>query len=97
MRYFVVGATNVTNEETLAFLDGLRESVGWWHWLPEMWLLVTPKDYTASKLRDLMHEKAPKAHIVVLEVDPVTWSTHGPQREGASISEWINKNWKKEP
>lgn len=82
----------------------IKESVGkgWWHWLPDTWLITTEDDdLTAKGIRDGVKRLAPRARCLVLELredGTETWSGYNgkfyPSGSSRSMFDWIKSSWK---
>jgi len=90
-RYFTVATDGLTDEQNRALAEAWKP-YGWWHWLPNFWLI---KDSTgvlsAHVLRDEILRVAPTTTAMVLEVEPKDWGGMfpevGPQRD------WLRDHW----
>ena len=84
-------------ENTKGIRDLLNEeNVGWWHWIDGMWLMVSHNpNISVSSIRDKVRKIASGANILVVEIEPKTWSGFGPKSETRNMFRWIHQNWKK--
>jgi len=102
MKRFVILLNHVTEAQNAEFKKFVTESsLGYWHWLPNNWLLFTRQDnpaISAAALRDKVGEYYPGVRCLVLELnkDGDTWAGHGPNRKERNMFTWIHKNWKRE-
>lgn len=97
-RRFVVGIDGETPEDAAKIREYVREKkMGWHHWFPNLWLLTTRnKSITAADIRKLVRSSTEDKHVIVLEVDAVTWATFGPNSQeegGKNLSRWIRETW----
>lgn len=89
---FVVLTGNTTPYEDLAISGFVKNRFGWWHWLPNSWLIVDPHGkLTAQSLRSDLHEIAPNAQVIVLEFTPTgdTWAGQAPP----NWFDWFRETW----
>jgi hypothetical protein len=98
MKRFMVATDDLTSEQSLKFIDFLKESeTGWWHYLKNFWLLDTDdEDLTADLIRDkLVDEIAPKTNCLVIEVTGDTyWAGFGPSGDKRNMFKWFEGHWK---
>jgi hypothetical protein len=70
-------------------------SVGWWHWLQHLWLVVDPEGRDAAwwrnHLRDQLQVAAPRVLIFVSDADTGYWAIRGPKRSFV----WLQETWEK--
>jgi hypothetical protein len=89
MSRFIVGTDRTTPEQDQAFYTLLRSrwpSMGWWHNLPETWLLIDPTNtLTVEILRDAAFEAFPGRCLIVIQV--------GPDSEWAGMKRGDNFDW----
>lgn len=94
MRRFVVGTGRSTAEQDTSFYQSLIARwplLGWWHNLPEMWLLVDLNDTcTSSEIRDIAKTAFPSLHLMVIEISSGTWAGVGDPNE----TKWMDQSWK---
>ena len=94
---FVVALGSSTSQQNEAFKEYIRtQRVGWWHWLPNVWLLSNPNGtLSAKKLRDDLKTLYPRIYSLVLELSDGedTWSGFGPTTEGRHMFKWLHDNW----
>lgn len=97
---FVVALASSTSQQNEAFKDYIRANrIGWWHWLPNVWLLSNPSgSLSAPKIRDELKTVYPGVHVLVVELSDSgdTWSGFGPTTEGKHMFKWLHDNWKSE-
>lgn len=95
MKYFVVATDPMTPDDEKTFRASLSESVAWWHWLPNFWLLRSrDDDLDAKGIRDTLRRTAGEIRCMVLEVDPITWAAMTKKNaKGKSMTEWLGKHW----
>lgn len=92
---FIVAISDATAENRDAISTRLKKlGFGYWHWMPDIWLLTTSSAATAESIRDEVMKVAPDSvNIFVTPVaDPpggIIWSAYTPEEWW----EWLNKNW----
>jgi len=93
---FVVLLDNCTLADQNA-LEVYFKKFGWWHWLPNSWLLIDATEtLTASKVRDDLQELVPGKNMLILEFTATgyTWSGYGPKEEGGkNMFTWLDQYW----
>ena len=96
MSHFIIAVANATTEQR----DGLTRYVGtlggYWHWMPDLWLLNTPGDEDIFDIRDSLNRNQPLLVCLVLKVTVQTaydWAGVFPTEAAAQWSEWLNKYW----
>lgn len=93
---FAALLANCSKEEEDAVTQYVKNKFGWWHWLPNVWLISTSTDLTARKLRDDLQQIVPKKHMLILELSDTghdTWSGFGPATDEQNMFAWIRKYW----
>jgi hypothetical protein len=99
MKRFVVLLNTVTEAQNESFKKFITDSgLGYWHWLPNTWLLYTGDDDTdlsAVSLRDKIGEFYPHVRCLVLEFnkDGDNWSGYGPKGDKKNMFTWLHQNW----
>jgi hypothetical protein len=91
---FIVAISDATAENRDAISNRLKNlGFGYWHWMPDIWLLTTSSALTAESIRDEVMKLAPSINIFVTPVaNPpggMIWATYSPEE----WQEWLNKNW----
>ena len=94
-RRFVIAVNSATPLQEAALAKFLNDqSVGWWHWLKNVWLVYDSLEkVTAATLRDGVGRNLPKgAEILVIEFSETgsTWAGFG----SSNMFEWIKSYWK---
>ena len=93
---FVVGVSGLSDDEKSQFKAFVKENGwGWWHWIDELWLLSTTGNKDSTEIRDKIIEIAQDSNAIVLEIEPVTWRSYGPESDDVSFSTWLKRNWKR--
>jgi hypothetical protein len=93
---FVILLDTCAKEEEEAVRAHIVAVAGWWHWLPNSWLLSDPTgQLTARKLRDDINKILPETHMMVLEFSDsgYTWSGFGPSSKERDMFNWMNETW----
>src|SRR5260370_27161942 len=90
---FIVAISDSTAESQDAISTRLKSlGYGYWHWMPEFWLLTTSPPATAESIRDEVMKVAPNVNIFVTPVaNPpggMIWAAYSPEEWW----EWLNKN-----
>jgi hypothetical protein len=88
---FIVALAEGTKAQHDAFTKAVKATgAGWWHWLPEVWLISDPRvDASAITWRDLARSHYPGTRVIALEVTPAMWAVYGPE---ASF-DWLRQYW----
>jgi len=74
-KWFVVGTESITAEQEKSFIDYIKDNgFGWWHWIPNFWLITGEGSPSCIEIRDELHKLAPGKDIIVVEFKPVTWA-----------------------
>jgi hypothetical protein len=73
--------------------------VGWWHWLPNFWLITDRSEsLTAGRIRDYIHELDSSVRAIVMEISCEDWAAlTKPDSEGRDMAAWLNDTWKDDP
>lgn len=94
---FIISTDPLSATQT-ADLKNAIDCAGWWHWLPNFWLVKDPTDtLSAEKIRDNIKTIAPNARCFVSEVDYKAWAAltkSSPQ--GKSMGDWLHNTWSKD-
>jgi hypothetical protein len=92
-KLFVVLVQPLTADEEKQLASRLPQPIGWWHHLPNSWLIVDPMEgLSAAAIRQIIEDISPAKHSLVLEVDLKDWAS----RQGADDEErvdWLRKHW----
>jgi hypothetical protein len=91
---FIVAISDATAKNRDAVSNRLKSlGFGYWHWMPDMWLLTTNSAATAESIRDEVMKVVPGVNIFVTPVatppDGMVWAAYSPEEWW----EWLNKNW----
>lgn len=93
-RFIVAGDMSAESEKAfIAYIRGL--GIGWWHRIPNFWLLITSKEeITATSIRDFIFELSRKNNkVLVMEIDEdKDWATILPENEPGTF-DWVKKAW----
>jgi hypothetical protein len=93
-KWFVVGIESMTAEQEKSFLEYIRDKrMGWWHWIPNLWLITGSDAVGCSDIRDKLMNLAPAKNTLVLAVNPVTWAGFGPKSDKRDMFRWLNRTW----
>ena len=95
-KYFIVSTDSMTADQEKLFHGKIREHrLGWWHWLPNFWLILdSGDDLTAAEIRDFVGDVARSVRCMVLEVDPRAWAGRTrPDAQGRDMADWVKRNW----
>jgi hypothetical protein len=89
-KFYSIAISNVTAEEERTLAEAWA-SYGWWHAVPNFWLVKDPMNLTtAAGLRDQILRIAPTARTMVVEIRPETWA-------GSSMDpsnrDWLRQFW----
>lgn len=97
---FIVLIEESSEEQDNSFLEWVKsEKIGWWHWFQHAWLLSNRSgNFTASDIRDKLHDVYGTANNLVIELNETddTWSGFGPKNENNDMFKWIKDNWHKQ-
>lgn len=89
-RYFSIAVEGLSALEETKLAEGWR-GYGWWHGVGNFWLLRDHTDtMTAGSVRDNIRALAPSARVIVLDVNPNTWSASAMTQ---SNRDWLEKYW----
>lgn len=93
-RYFTLATDPLTAEQTKALKDAMSGK-GWWHWLPNYWLIKDATDtLTVDEITAIIGRIAPQARALAVEVEKRTWSARTkPNAKGESMTAWLHSNW----
>jgi hypothetical protein len=86
---------------TAAQRDGithyLGELGGYWHWMPDFWLLDSDEDHNPSEIRDAIYKAYPNVVLLILKVivpEGEAWAGVFPTATSDDEAEWLNQQWK---
>lgn len=94
MKRYVVAVSGLNDEDEKEFLAFIREnSLSWWHWIGNFWLLIDRDEKTSSDaIRDRLREfKSSKRCIVIENLADETWNGFGPRDK--DMFGWVQRNW----
>ncbi|MXO72251.1 hypothetical protein [Alteraurantiacibacter buctensis] len=88
-------STDVLSAEEERQLKEKLKGMGYWHWLPNFWLIKSISDtVTASQINSMIEEVAPHARCFVTEVEAMTWAARTlPDANGNDMGKWIRNEW----
>jgi len=96
MRFFVLAAQGPTpaQQNTITTLFSNNDNYGYWHWLPDFWIITSGAPVTSEQLRDTIKFRVPGLIFIVLAVDPVAndWAGWTPTEWG----DWLRDQWKQQ-
>lgn len=92
-RHFVLMTDELTPAEQKGLVGRLGRC-GWWHNLPNAWLIVDVADnLTADAIRQMVQDVNDSKHCLALQVDPSDWSMRHSSHDLANSREWMLKYW----
>jgi hypothetical protein len=94
-KWFVVGTESITAEQEKSFIAYIHDEhgFGWWHWIPNFWLITGSGSISCDEIRDKLLEIAPGKDSIVVEVNPVTWTGFGPNQGKENMFAWFYTTW----
>jgi hypothetical protein len=95
-RRFVIGVEGLTASEEKKFREYIREHGPWWHWIDNLWLVVTDDvSITAAQISEKLDEIAKGKRRLIFEFpEDIDWSGSGkPNSSGKNMFEWLEKWW----
>ena len=94
---FIVALQPASTEQNTAFLGFVKSAgLGWWHWMPNFWLLIDHKGQSsAEEIRDKVCEIFPTLNNIVIELASGndTWAAFGPKSEERNMFSWLQNYW----
>ncbi|ADU11997.1 hypothetical protein [Asticcacaulis excentricus] len=95
-KFFVLSTDQLTAQQITQLKNKLGKVIGWWHWLPNFWLIKDPKDeMQVGQLTQYISEINPMARCIAMEVDPVNWAARARNdSNGKSMTAWIEGEWR---
>jgi hypothetical protein len=99
---FMIAVDGLSSSAETDFVQFLRENgLGWWHRLPNFWLITDRKQkVTAKLLRDKIKElrTEPSKGCLVMQVnEDITWAgLYAIGSQGRDEFDWLKKTWKDE-
>ena len=97
MAKLIVVVMNATAAQRNEITNYLGQLGGYWHWMPDVWLLNTPVPQNPAEIRDSLFHSYPALVTLVLRVNvPVggDWAGVFPSEESDQWSEWLNQFWR---
>jgi hypothetical protein len=97
MAKFAITAMNASARQRDGITNYLKQLGGYWHWMPDFWLLNSPIDREPSSIRDAIHKAYPDVILIVLKVitpQGEHWAGVFPDAAAEQWSEWLNQEWK---
>jgi hypothetical protein len=94
MKMFVVAIQASTNEQEITFRKWTADAqMGYWHWIPNFWLIHTNDSQTVQTIRDKVLETFPTMDTLVIELGEGTnWAGYGPATGAQNMFAWLHKN-----
>ena len=91
---FVIATDPLSRDEEKALIKFINR-YGWWHWLPNFWLVQDGKDVlTVDKIRDEIHEINKTKRAWVFEVEPISWAALTKEdSQGRDGTDWVGRHW----
>jgi hypothetical protein len=92
-KYFSIITDQLTDEQEREMGEKFR-SFGWWHWLPNYWLIADlTETLSAVRIRDMIREINSSSECFVLEMTPITWASQGTSGGDERRRTWLRNNW----
>ncbi len=96
---FILALQSATPEQNTAFLSFTKSAgLGWWHWIPNFWLLIDHKgESSAGDIRDKVCEIFPTQNNIVIELEAEIgdWAAFGPKSKERNMFNWLGNYWSK--
>jgi len=86
---YVIAIQSGTPAQRNAITTYLKGKYGFWHWMPDVWLVTGTQDLEANEMRDDIRALVPGLRFIVLKVANQGWSGYGK----TNWWEWLRKNW----
>jgi hypothetical protein len=96
MAKFIVSVTGATPAQRDEITKHLGRLGGYWHWMPDFWLLDTLVELNPSQIRNSIHRKYPSLTFIVLKANisiDEPWAGAFPSEEVEKWSEWLIRFW----
>jgi hypothetical protein len=96
MAKFTIAAMNLSAAQRDGITNYLSQLGGYWHWMPDFWLLSSPVDRQPSEIRDAIHKVYPNVTLLVLRVivpNGEHWAGTFPSANMDQWAEWLNQEW----
>jgi hypothetical protein len=92
---FVMATDPISAEEEKKLKDFFG-SAGWWHWLPNFWLIRDNSErLSATSINQEFHRINSAARCIVLEVDEIFWAAcTKTDAQGRDMATWLRDTWK---
>jgi hypothetical protein len=101
MTKFAIAAVNATEAQRNGITNYLGKLGGYWHWMPDFWLLTSAVDRQPSEIRDAIFKAYPNVALIVLPVNVPQngehWAGAFPSPASEQWSEWLNQEWQPWP
>src|ERR1700677_1520783 len=97
-QHFIISIQSGTAKQRNDITDVLGPLGGYWHWMPDFWLLHTHNDSLAADyIRYEIHQRFPFVIFLVLKVyvpEGISWAGVFPTNQMDLWSLWLNQYWK---
>lgn len=93
VKFFAISTDPLTEEEEKT-LKSAFSPAGWWHWLPNFWLVHdVAGTHTTVSLRDKLFDINSKIRAIIVEINPSGWAALiKKDAAGNDMAEWLHKN-----
>lgn len=94
--HFVVGVEDLTKDQEADFSKYLTDNgCGWWHRIPNFWLVTDPSSrHTSKSLSDKIHSYNMSSQIIVTSVNPVDFYNFYSSTDTEKTSlKWLGQFW----
>lgn len=94
-RRFALFTDQVTKEQENAISRSFAPDMGYWHWLPNSWLLYQDDEkWDAQGIREKIRALVPGVFVMVIEIQGGNkWAAFAPP----NWYHWMHQNWKPDP
>lgn len=83
----------MTSDEERKLAEKLAPPIGWWHNLPNSWLIVDHSDrLTTSDIRQIVQDINPDRHSLVIEATVTDWASRNNAQTLQTV-QWLRENW----
>lgn len=95
-KFFVLLTETLSTAQEKKFHEKLTTEIGWWHWIPNSWLIkdTTSNPISTEQIRQYIQDIDDGIRCVVVEVTPRHWAarlkTDGIGKGGA---DWLDQFW----
>jgi hypothetical protein len=95
---YVITTDPLTKEQEKQFSESLGKQTGWWHWMPNMWLVTDWNDaLSEDRIMEMLQRVNKMARAVILRVEPVTWAALALDNQyDRDMVDWIKRFWVEE-